>query len=111
MSDNSIQLSDRLEAGGRSPSGFNGARPVYVAVVQAAGAICHICVAATAERLARRLGNYVRRNATYQLWPADAERVLGLLAADRAQDAVDLYFASTGQRWDREELLVRRTGL
>lgn len=58
-----------------------------------------------------RLGEYVRDNARYQLCPGDADRVLALLAADRAQDAVDLYFAATGERWDREELVVQRTGL
>lgn len=87
------------------------ARPVYVAVVHAAGMICHICAATTTEQLAARLGAYVRVNATYQLWPSDAERVLDLLGAGRAQDAVDLYFAAVGLRWDREELIVERAGL
>lgn len=84
---------------------------MHVAVVHTRATICHICVAPTVEELVVHLGEYVRDNAPYQLWPADAERVLDLLGAGRAQDAVDLYFAAVGQRWDREELVVQRAGL
>lgn len=84
---------------------------MYVAVVHTGGTICRIYAAATAEQLAVRLGEYVRENATYQLWPADAERVLALLGADRTQDAVDFYFAAVGLRWDREQLIVHQSGL
>lgn len=105
------RLDDRGLAQAGSPTGPQAVRLVYVAVVHTRGTICHICAAPTAERLAVHLGEYVRENATYQLWPADAERVLALLQADRKQDAVALYFAAVGTRWDREELVVKQAGL
>ena len=84
---------------------------VRVAVVHAAGEICHVAVAASEEALARRLGDYVRQHAWYQLRPEDGERVLDLLEDGRAGDAVRLYFSTVGERWDREELDVREVPL
>ena len=82
--------------------------PVHVGIVHVGATICHICAATSGDRLARRLGEYVRENAGYQLCSGDAERVLGLLREDRVREAVDLYFGSADQRWGRERLVVRR---
>lgn len=84
---------------------------VHVAVVHAGGTICHITAATSQEQLADRLGQYVRTNAPYQLWPADADRVMRFLKDNRSRDAIDVYFGAMGQRWDREQLVVRRTTL
>ena len=89
----------------------DGTLAVRVAVVHAAGEICHVAVAASEEALARRLGEYVRQHAWYQLRPEDGERVLDLLEAGRAGEAVRLYFSTVGERWDREELDVREVAL
>lgn len=81
------------------------ARPLHVAVVHAGGAICHIAADLSEDGLEWRLGEYVRGQASWQLWPEDAADVLGLLADGRPGAAVDLYFEKAGARWGREELV------
>lgn len=60
----------------------------------------------TREALMRSLARYVERQATTMLWPEDALRLRGLLAGGQAAEAVALYFATVGERWEREFLKI-----
>lgn len=89
------------------PTQDGGRVPVHVAVVQSGGRICHLVADTSSDGLTRQLAEYVRHSAGYQLWPRDSDRVASLLSSGHAEEAVELYFARTGERWDREELVVR----
>ncbi len=78
--------------------------PLHVAVVHAGDRICHVTAATSAAGLADRLGEYVRGQAKYQLWPEETKRVLELLSGGRAQEAVEYYFSRVGPRWGWERL-------
>lgn len=97
--------------GGRATPSAVETIPLHVAVVHAGNAICHVAAATSAAELAERLGEYVRDQAQYQLWPEETKRVHELLAADRAREAVELYFSKVGQRWGVEHLAVTQLEL
>lgn len=79
---------------------------LHVAAVYAADGIGVrlLTAASSAEALTARVATYVERQAEYLLWPADAERVRALLAEGKRREAVELYFAKVGERWERERL-------
>lgn len=79
---------------------------MHVAVVHTADAVRLVAACLSRGGLTRRLAEYVRERAPHQLWPEDAGRLLGLLAGGDAGAAVELYFASVGERWDPEWLVV-----
>ncbi len=83
-----------------------GPEQMHVAVVHSADAVRLVAACVSQRGLTRRLAEYVRERAPHQLWPDDAGRLLGLLAGGDAGGAVDLYFASVGERWDPEWLVV-----
>lgn len=76
---------------------------LYIAVVLAGDEICHVTADTSASGLARRLGTYVGEQADYQLDHREAARARELLAAGRADEAVELYFRQAG-RWAPEHL-------
>ncbi|CAN5436509.1 hypothetical protein BH24GEM3_BH24GEM3_04850 [soil metagenome] len=88
-----------------------GMIPLHVAVVHAGSGICHVAAATSAADLAERLGEYVRDQATYQLWPEEETRVRDLLSDGRPQEAVDYYFSVVGPRWGAERLDVTQLEL
>ncbi|HEX8274536.1 MAG TPA: hypothetical protein VF615_18010 [Longimicrobiaceae bacterium] len=87
---------------------FTPAAPeqMHVAVVHTADAVRLVAACLSRGGLTHRLAEYVRERAPHQLWPDDAGRLLGLLAGGDAGAAVELYFASVGERWDPEWLVV-----
>jgi hypothetical protein len=93
----------RAEAG---PPGAGDLPALHVAVVHTANAV-HLVTAATSRAaLTDRLSDYVRRRAGSQLWPNDARRLRRLLAKGQLDEAIELYFASVGERWDEERLVT-----
>lgn len=80
---------------------------VHVAVVY--GVCCVHLVVAAPDRIGmqRQLAEYVERHADVQLFAGDAERVRSLLDEEAVEEAVRVYFACVGERWDREWLEER----
>lgn len=76
----------------------------YGAVIVGDDGVRWQAVAPSRSELLRRLGDYVATHAEHQLWPADAVRVTRWLALGDVERAVAHYFASVGERWDRERL-------
>ena len=76
--------------------------------VTAADGIRFSASALSHEYLLRDLAAYVARRAPTCLWLADARRVRAALRRGDTASAVALYFARVGQRWDAEQLHVRR---
>lgn len=56
------------------------------------------------------LAAYIRGRCDYTLWPASARSVRRLLDAGRVDDAIAMYFAEVGSRWDEERLELREVG-
>jgi hypothetical protein len=56
------------------------------------------------------LAAYIRDRCDYTLWPATALTVRRLLDAGRLDDAIEMYFAHVGSRWDEERLELREVG-
>ena len=83
-------------------------RSDHLAVVTAADGIRFSTSAPSHEHLLRDLAAYVARRAPTCLWLADARRVRAALRRGDTASAVALYFARVGQRWDAEQLHVRR---
>src|SRR5262245_42589925 len=79
---------------------------MVVAVVHGVGAVCFLAVAPSAERVMHEVADYVRSNAPDVLWARDAWRVRALLDAGETLAAVNHYFETVGQRWDKEWLLI-----
>lgn len=96
---------------GRATPPAGGTIPLHVAVVHGGSGICHVAAATSAADLTNRLGEYVRGQAKYQLWPEETKRVLELLAAGRPQEAVEYYFSSVGPRWGLERLALTQLEL
>ncbi len=83
-----------------------GPEQMHVAVVHSADAVKLVAACVSRRGLTQRLAEYVRERAPHQLWPEDAGRLLGLLSGGDVGAAVELYFASVGERWDPEWLVV-----
>ena len=83
---------------------------LHVAVVHTAGAISFVTAASSRAGLSKRLADYVRRRAGERLWAGDARRLRRLCAAKQFDRAVELYFASVGERWDEEWLVIEQLG-
>lgn len=85
-------------------AGSTGSRRIHIAVVSTTDGIVFAAAAPTPEALQTRLVAYIEGKASTVLWPDDAARVAELLARDRPDPAIDLYFARVGERWDAEHL-------
>lgn len=72
------------------------------------GAIRFVTAASSRAGLSKRLAAYLRRRAGDRLWASDARRLRWLCAAKQFDGAVELYFASVGERWDEEWLLIEQ---
>ena len=80
---------------------------MVIAIVHAAGEICHVAAAASVDAVRRQLAPFLRAEAAVQLEPCDAVRVLDLLGSGCYREAIKLYFARMG-RWENQRLSVRR---
>src|SRR5262245_28157136 len=76
--------------------------PLFVAIVHRPETVELIAVSSHQDAVLCRLAQYVYERAAHTLWEGDAARVETLLASDHKQAAVDHYFATVGQRWDKE---------
>src|SRR5687768_2896705 len=72
----------------------------YTATIRASDGVRFTAAAATPELLTREIVAYVMSRGDYVLWPEDARRVRELIEAGEAAAAINLYFASVGDRWD-----------
>ncbi len=83
-----------------------GVSPPHSAFVYALDGVRFVATAASRRALVRRVAYYVERNVGDRLWANDAARVRLLLENGAHADAIDLYFALVGQRWDDEWIVV-----
>jgi hypothetical protein len=74
------------------------------AIVHTADGVRFVASAAGPDVLFARLADYVRGRCDDVLWPDAARRVRTLLDGGHLSAAITLYFARTGERWDRERL-------
>lgn len=79
---------------------------LHTAVVYALDGVRFVAAAPSRRTLIGHLADYVRRCAADSLWASDARHVDDLLARGAHEDAVDLYFAVVGQRWDEEWIVL-----
>ena len=89
---------------------FDDEQTLYVAVVHTVGAVRLITAASSRATLTKQLADYVRHHAGNQLWARDARRLRKLCAAKQLDQAIKLYFASVGERWDEEWLVIEEFG-
>jgi hypothetical protein len=75
-----------------------------VAVVCGPDGVRYTASGADQPEVVSRLLAYVGERCEDVLWPSDAREVRRLIAAGQDQDAVELYFATVGERWDAEWL-------
>lgn len=78
----------------------------HTALVYALDGVRFVATAASRRALMRRVAQYVERHAGDALWPNDALRVRRLLEDGAHEEAVELFFALTGERWDEEWIVV-----
>jgi hypothetical protein len=64
----------------------------------------------SSDAVAEALAAYIHGQADILLWPADAQRVRGLLEAGETEEAISVYFARVGERWERERLRREAVG-
>ncbi len=83
---------------------------LHVAVVHTVGVVRLITAASSRAALTKRLADYARQHAGNQLWARDARRLRRLCAAKQFDQAIELYFASVGERWDEEWLVIEEFG-
>jgi hypothetical protein len=74
----------------------------YTGIVYALDGVRFVAAATSRGALMRRVADYVRQRAGESLWGTDARHVHELLARAAHEDAIELYFAVVGQRWDEE---------
>ena len=80
------------------------ARTIHAAVVHTSDGVRFFAAESSAAGLTASLAEYVETNAADQLWPDDAERVKHLIGQDMLLDAIEVYFACVGERWDVERV-------
>jgi hypothetical protein len=78
----------------------------HTALVYALDGVRFVATAASRRALMRRVAHYVERHADDALWANDASRVRRLLEDGAHEEAIELYFALAGQRWDDEWIVV-----
>lgn len=79
---------------------------VHVATVLCEGEVRLVTAATSREALERNVADHVRKNARHQLWPQAADTVYRLLDSNKFDRAIEIYFASVGERWDEERLVI-----
>jgi hypothetical protein len=77
---------------------------LHVAAVYAYDGIRLLAASRCAQAVTERVAAYVAAQADVLLWPRDAQRVRTLLEVGETQEAIAVYFARVGERWEREHL-------
>jgi len=92
----------RTKSGDKSPH----SKKMHVATVLCAGEVRLLTAAISRQDLDRNLADHVRKSARHQLLPQAADKVYRLLESNRFDRAIEIYFASVGERWDEERLVI-----
>jgi len=92
----------RTKSGDKSPD----SQKMHVATVLCVGEVRLVTAATSRHALERNLADHVRKNARHQLLPQAADKVYRLLDNNRFDRAIEIYFASVGERWDEERLVI-----
>jgi hypothetical protein len=87
---------------------LDGSAAVHIAVVYAIDGVRLVSAGESQEAVAARLAEYVGEQAEHALRPDGAARIRALLRGGSPWEAVQLYFARVGERWDREYLQIQR---
>jgi hypothetical protein len=80
--------------------------PPHTPLVYALDGVRFVASAASRRALMQRVAQYVEQNAGERLWAGDARRVRQLVGDGAHEEAVELYFALVGERWDEEWIVV-----
>ena len=80
---------------------------LHVATVLCASEVRLVTAATSRQALERNIADHVRKNARHQLPPKAADKVYRLLESNRFGRAIETYFASVGERWDEERLVIK----
>jgi hypothetical protein len=75
-----------------------------VAVVRAQDGVLFTASGSTDAEVAAQLVTYIGKRCDDVLWPAVADEVRRLIHDHRDDEAIAMYFACVGQRWDEERL-------
>jgi hypothetical protein len=78
--------------------------PQFTAVVHDAHGVRFVATAHSPRELEAHVVDYIRERCDYVLWSRVAANVRELIARDRKDAAIAVYFANVGQRWDSEWL-------
>jgi hypothetical protein len=76
-----------------------------VAVVCGADGVRYTASGSDERELLSQLVQYVGERCEDVLWASDTREVRRLIAAGQDQDAIEMYFARVGERWDEEWLV------
>jgi hypothetical protein len=87
-----------------SPSG--GRPRVHLAVIHGPGEIYGVVAAPDREAMVARLSERLQEDADLQLFRSDADRFRTLVEEGRHEEAVQMYFARAGKKWDPVRLQI-----
>jgi hypothetical protein len=94
--------SSRKESVMKGSSSFS--QTSFTAIVHAADGVRFVARGPNRQSLTEQLVAYILSRCDEVLWPPTARQVRALVEAGRPTEAVDLYFADVGDRWDEERL-------
>jgi hypothetical protein len=81
---------------------------LFIGVISSGGSVVWVGAAASRAELAHEVADYLLPHSVYQLRDAAHAQFRRLLSQGQVERAVDLYFATVGERWDVERLSVFR---
>lgn len=79
---------------------------LHVAAVMTVDGVRFAAAEPTRDALLAALGRYVAASAPDALWPEDASEVSERIVRGEIDDAIEVYFAAAGCRWDDEWLVT-----
>jgi len=80
--------------------------PVHLAVIHGPHEIHGVVAARDRKTLLARLAQRLQEDVQLQLFPADAQRFRTLVGEDQLEEALRLYAAKVGRKWDPVRLRV-----
>ena len=91
---------------GGGPSVGQSSTALHAFIVCAIDGARFAAVASSEQEGLDQIASYVAEEAGRQLWPPSAQRVYELLAGGDLLTAITEYFRHSGERWDREWLMM-----
>lgn len=79
---------------------------VHLAVIHGPDEIYDLVAARNREAMVARLAERLQEDADLQLFRPDADRFRALIEEGRHEEAVEMYFARVGRKWDPVRLRV-----